>query len=124
VTLDASVEPWADALLETVLVDDQPWWGTSDPRVAPRFVFTACEPRLESQVGRPDLSVGAHRPRVRGALRGFDATFDTNEETFELDCASGSSGCVVSWIRWRPGTSALVLATVGLMLSRRRGSRR
>lgn len=123
VTLDARVEPWSDALVETLLVDDEPWWGTSDPRVAERFVFTACEPRLESQVGGPDLPVGAHRLRVRGSLRGFDATFDTNEETFELDCASEAAGCVVAWGRRRLGTTGLALAVVGLMLARRRKSR-
>jgi len=125
VTLDASVEPWRDALTETVLVDDAPWWGASDARVAPRFVFTACEPSLESQVGGPDLPLGAHRLRVQGSLRGLEGTFVSNEETFHLDCASGAS-CTAAAPTHRPlrGPWLLALASIAGALGRMRGRAR
>lgn len=123
VTFDESIEPWRDALVETTLVDDAPWWGPSDPRVAPRFVFTACEPRLESQMGGPDLPVGAHRLRVRGSLRGLEGTFDTNEESIHLSCDAGPSCAATPTQRpldttWMLGLGGLV--TIALRSRRRR----
>lgn len=92
-TLDPSVEPWADALVQSPNVDDAPWWGPEDATVAPRFVFAACEEPLESQVGVQGASVGAHRLRIDAQLRGFEFTLSSNEEMFSLDCAPPSSSC-------------------------------
>lgn len=95
-TLDPSIEPWVDALVQSPKVDDAPWWGTDDATVAPRFVFAACEEPLESQTGLRAASVGAHRLRIDAELRGLDHTLSSNEEMFSLDCAPPSSGCAAA----------------------------
>ena len=92
-TLDPSLAPWADALVQTSKVDDAVWWGPDDATVAPRFVFAACEEPLESQEGVQGLSVGGHRLRIDAQIRGFDFTLSSNEEMFSLDCAPPPSGC-------------------------------
>lgn len=121
VTHDPSIEPWRDALIETVFVDDAPWGTVRDPRIASRFVFTACEPRLESQMGGPDLPVGAHRLRIEGSLRGLEGTFPTNETPFELHCTAASAGCSATPSpRPLDGGWALCVAAVALTLVRAR----
>ncbi len=110
--LDPSVEPWRDALIETVLVDDAPWPESYDVAVESRFVYGACEQPSPLQRPTP-LSLGSHRLRIEGRLRGVAPARTTSDETFVLGCEipPGTDAAVMSDGSMTPAASASCAAT-------------
>lgn len=110
--LDPSVEPWRDALIETVRVDDASWPPSHDAAVESRFVYGACEEPTSTQRPTP-LSLGSHRMRIEAVVRGVAHGLTTTEERFVLGCdiPPGTDAAVMSDGSLTLGASASCAAT-------------
>ncbi len=112
--LDPALDPWRDALVLTPMLDEHAWYGASDGRIGPSFVYAPCDAPLPSQTDPGGTTPGRHTLRIQGALRGLDTTITTDTAELELTCAAtggGNGGCSTASTP-RPSGAPLTFGTV------------